>query len=570
CVVWTGDGRVFFYNPSSRTSVWERPEDLVGRADVDKMVASPPDAPNTTQTSTNSSNNSSGVTKRVGTSNDSSDEDHPTPSKKIKKEDQPVKEETKEQAKPDKKQIDIGKEAAIEAEVRAARERAIVPLEIRIKSFKEMLSEKEVSAFSTWEKELHKIVFDPRYLLLTSKERKQVFEKYVKERAEEERREKRNKMRERKEEFRRLMEEAGLHGKSSFSDFAQKHGKDERFRNIEKMRERESLFNEYLLDVRKREKEEKVMRREQVKRDFIALLREHADIDRHSRWSEVKKRLDTDPRYKAVESSSAREDWFREYDDHINNSDDEREKEQKDKERQARMEASLREREKEVQRTLATHLRDRDKEREQHKHDEAVQHFNALLADLVRNAELAWREAKRQLRKDHRWELAELLDREEKEKLFNQHIEQLAKKKKEKFRELLDETGEVTLTSSWKEIKKLVKDDPRYSKFSSSDRKCEREFKEYIKDKLVAAKADFRELLQETKLINHKSLKLVQENEQHIREIEEILKKDRRYLVLDYMPEERTKLIVTYLEDLDKRGPPPPPTASEPTRRPAK
>ena len=52
----------------------------------------------------------------------------------------------------------------------------------------------------------------------------------------------------------------------------------------------------------------------------------------------------------------------------------------------------------------------------------------------VRNAELAWREAKRQLRKDHRWELAELLDREEKEKLFSQHIEQLAKKKKEKFR----------------------------------------------------------------------------------------------------------------------------------------
>jgi hypothetical protein len=67
----------------------------------------------------------------------------------------------------------------------------------------------------------------------------------------------------------------------------------------------------------------------------------------------------------------------------MNNSDDEREKEQKDKEKQARMEASLREREKEVQRTLATHLRDRDKEREQHKHDEAVQHFNALLADLV-------------------------------------------------------------------------------------------------------------------------------------------------------------------------------------------
>lgn len=42
CVVWTGDGRVFFYNPSTRTSVWERPEDLVGRADVDKAVAVTP------------------------------------------------------------------------------------------------------------------------------------------------------------------------------------------------------------------------------------------------------------------------------------------------------------------------------------------------------------------------------------------------------------------------------------------------------------------------------------------------------------------------------------------------
>ena len=31
CVVWTGDSRVFFYNPSTRTSVWERPEDLLGK-----------------------------------------------------------------------------------------------------------------------------------------------------------------------------------------------------------------------------------------------------------------------------------------------------------------------------------------------------------------------------------------------------------------------------------------------------------------------------------------------------------------------------------------------------------
>lgn len=83
---------------------------------------------------------------------------------------------------------------------------------------------------------------------------------------------------------------------------------------------------------------------------------------------------------------------------------------------------------------------------------------------------MGWREVKRLLRKDHRWDLADTLPREEKEKLFNEHIEHLIRKKREKFRELLDETSEVTLTSTWKEIKKLIKEDPRYTKFASSER----------------------------------------------------------------------------------------------------
>lgn len=41
--MWTGDGRVFFYNPSTRTSVWERPEDLLGRQDVDKAISTTPE-----------------------------------------------------------------------------------------------------------------------------------------------------------------------------------------------------------------------------------------------------------------------------------------------------------------------------------------------------------------------------------------------------------------------------------------------------------------------------------------------------------------------------------------------
>ena len=127
-----------------------------------------------------------------------------------------------------------------------------------------LFSSIKVSAFSTWEKELHKIVFDERYLILTSKERKHVFEKYVKERAEEERREKRQRLRQHKEDFRKLLEEAGLGSKSSFGEFAQTYSRDERFKNIEKMRERETLFNDFMSDLRKKEREEKAASREKV------------------------------------------------------------------------------------------------------------------------------------------------------------------------------------------------------------------------------------------------------------------------------------------------------------------
>lgn len=43
------------------------------------------------------------------------------------------------------KEADSEKEAAMEAELRAARERAIVPLEARMTQFKEMLLERGVS-----------------------------------------------------------------------------------------------------------------------------------------------------------------------------------------------------------------------------------------------------------------------------------------------------------------------------------------------------------------------------------------------------------------------------------------
>ncbi|KAJ8406049.1 hypothetical protein AAFF_G00309370 [Aldrovandia affinis] len=255
CVVWTGDDRVFFYNPTTRLSMWDRPEELVGRADVDKSIQEPPHKKGLEES------------RKLGISREELEaaveealEDEPIKAKKRKKE------EVKE---------DSDKEAAMEAEMKAARERAVVPLDARMKQFRDMLLERGVSAFSTWEKELHKIVFDPRYLLLNPKERKQVFEQYVKTRAEEERKEKKNKLNQAKEEFRKMMEEAKLSNRTTFSEFASKHGRDSRFKAIEKMKDREAIFIDFMNALRKKEKEDSKSRGEKVKQDFFELLADH-------------------------------------------------------------------------------------------------------------------------------------------------------------------------------------------------------------------------------------------------------------------------------------------------------
>uniref|UniRef100_A0AAY4CT09 Transcription elongation regulator 1 n=1 Tax=Denticeps clupeoides TaxID=299321 RepID=A0AAY4CT09_9TELE len=563
CVVWTGDERVFFYNPTTRLSKWDRPDDLVGLVEVDKIIQDPPHKrslyglrkPGLKYAEfmfENSPFQLIHLKPRRGSKFPSSFlcmwVSFCLTSSVFRKEDNKESE----------------KESAMEAELQAARERAVVPQEARMKQFRDMLLERAVSAFSTWEKELHKIVFDPRYLLLNTKERKQVFDEYVKTRAEEERREKKNKILHCREEFKKMLEEAKLSIRTTFSDFAARHAKDPRFKAIEKMKDREAIFTEFVTAMRKKDRDGTKNRVEKIKQDFFDLLLEQ-HVDGQQRWSKVKDRLDSDPRYKAVETPTAREELFKTFIERLSkNLSSEK---QRELEKQARVEASLREREREVQRARSEQTKEIDREREQHKRDEAIQHFRALLSDMVRSSDASWSDTRRLLRKDHRWESASLLERDDKEKLFNEHVEALAKKKKELFRQLLDETSMITLTTSWKEVKKVIKEDPRCTKFSSSDRKKQREFEDFIKDKYITAKADFRTLLKETRFITYRSRKLLFDSDQHLHDIENILQNDKRYLVLNCVPDERHKLLISYIEDLDRRGPPPPPTASEPVRR---
>ena len=74
---------------------------------------------------------------------------------------------------------------------------------------------------------------------------------------------------------------------------------------------------------------------------------------------------------------------------------------------------------------------------------ESIEHYKSFLVDMVRNADANWYEAKRLLRDDNRWEMFDMLDIDEKESLFREHVSNLGEKKRLWFRKLLEETSQV-------------------------------------------------------------------------------------------------------------------------------
>ncbi|CAH2322878.1 transcription elongation regulator 1 [Pelobates cultripes] len=233
CIVWTGDDRVFFFNPTIQLSVWDKPIDLKNRVDINRIIEDPPHKRKL---------ETSATCKKDGQLSEDINDDDSTKTKRNKTEDHIV----------DQQEVDeenTGKPSTLDL---------LPPLEERMTCFRNMLLERGVSAFSTWEKELHKIVFDPRYLLLNSEERKQMFEQFVKTRIKEEYKEKRSKLMLAKEEFKKLLEESKLSPRTTFKEFAEKYGRDERFRLVQKKKDQEHFFNQFINILKKRDKENRM------------------------------------------------------------------------------------------------------------------------------------------------------------------------------------------------------------------------------------------------------------------------------------------------------------------------
>jgi transcription elongation regulator 1 len=511
CVVWTDKGRVFYFNPSTKTSVWERPIELRGREDVDKMISEPPAvvvsqqqqqqkaAPAPAKTNEgviDESSCQSNATSNMGQSPSVSNNLCGSPQvggsaeKKIKLDinlttttsgsatNQTAPLTTKSVPKT------VKKEVTSEIEREAAKKRETIPIEERIETFRKMLEEKEVNPASTFSRELSKIVFDPRYLLLTSNERRETFDKYCKEKLEIEQKKRREKIKAVTNDFKQLLAEANLTSRSTFEEFHEKYSKDPRYKALEKTKDREILFDDHLAYLRRKEREERSQQQQQQP--------------------------------PASSSSSASRSY------HHSRHHDRR-----------------------------SHSRHRSSSRSIPKDDVETIYTN-ILTELIAETDIDWHEAKRIMRKHPQWPYVERLPREWMEMVFERHLDKIYLRRKEKFQQLLGETKEVTLASEWRDIKRIIREDPRYIKFAgNSDRRCEREFREFIKKKRANCVEDFKQLLRETKLIDGNTRRKMEESEhQHLIDIIGALRDDKRYTELESISEIRRKILLGYIEEL--------------------
>lgn len=346
--------------------------------------------------------------------------------------------------------------------------------------FKEMLKERGVAPFSKWDKELPKIVFDPRFKAIPGySARRALFDHYVRTRADEERKEKRAAQKAAMEGFKQLLEEAkeDIDHNTDHHSFKKKWGHDLRFEALER-KDRESLLNERILPLKRAAEEKARVIRAAAASSFKCMLQEKGDITASSRWSKVKDSLRNDPRYKSVKHED-REIMFNEYISELKFAEEEAERVARAKQEE---QEKLKERERALRKRKEREEQEVERVRSKARRKEAVETYQALLVETIKDPQASWTESKPKLEKDPQGRAANpYLEQSDLEKLFREHVKMLHERCVYEFRALLSDviTPEVaaqdtedakTAITSWSTAKRVLKADPRYAKTPRKER----------------------------------------------------------------------------------------------------
>nr|DAD48228.1 TPA_asm: hypothetical protein HUJ06_018165 [Nelumbo nucifera] len=181
-------------------------------------------------------------------------------------------------------------------------------------AFKALLESANVESDWTWEQAMRVIINDKRYgALKTLGERKQAFNEYLGQRKKQEAEERRMRQKKARKEFTKMLEESKeLTSSTRWSKAISMFEDDERFKAVERPRDREDLFENYLVELQKKERAKAQEEHKQNIMEYKQFLESCDFIKANSQWRKVQDRLEDDERCSRLEKID-RLEIFQEY-----------------------------------------------------------------------------------------------------------------------------------------------------------------------------------------------------------------------------------------------------------------
>lgn len=395
--------------------------------------------------------------------------------------------------------------------------------------------------------------------------------------------------------------------RTHFSDFKRAHAKDPRFREFGKTEgEKEKVFRAWLRELG----EKKRVEAEKAEAKFEEMLSEDGLITSGDQWadvsqlewvrdsgrwlltstrcgSQVKGRHAKDRRYDGVNSSSLRESLFNKYLASLTSggppaastsASTSQPPAPTKADRAARAAAALREREDQIRHEQARSQRSAQAARGAAGREEAEREFGQLLIDHVRDHEARWEDVVDGLRRDPRFEHPALQFPHDHRRLFDQHLSALYSKRLAQLEAVFLQHAPL-LTTPFSSIEEDILEAPQAQRLVGKDAsRLEALYDHWLARRTSKARDEFQELLKENSVLEHWGrlqkkegaqdgaieVKADDEEEEEadapdlremagqvgVREIEQVLKNDRRYLVWAHEPALRTGWVEEYLRGL--------------------
>lgn len=198
-------------------------------------------------------------------------------------------------------------------------------------AFKALLESANVGSDWTWDRAMRVIINDRRYgALKTLGERKQVFTEFLSQRKKQDAEERRNKLKKAREEFKQMLEDCTeLTSSSRWSKAVNMFENDERFKAVERDRDRRDLFDNYLEELKNKERARAEEERKQNLMEYREFLESCDYIKADSQWRKLQDRLEADERCARLDKID-RLDVFLEYIRDLEREEEERKKIQKE------------------------------------------------------------------------------------------------------------------------------------------------------------------------------------------------------------------------------------------------